>query len=143
MSFKLFDLDYVVVGSANYFKKNNSPKRISELIDHQCLSLLLNQFHSVWKFKKEGKTQSVKIDSKLKVTGALSLIEYAKQGTGITLLPRKLIEKELKTGQLVQVLKSFEATPTDFGSAAWLVYPSKDHLPARTRAFVDFIKSQF
>ena len=140
---KLFDLKYVLVAGPGYLDKFGYPKRLDDLQNHHCLSLLLDQFHSVWKFRKDGKTESLKIDAKLKVTGALSLIEYAKRGVGLTLLPKSLIERELRSKQLIQVLKSFEATPTEFGSAAWLLYPSKDHLPTRTRVFIDFLRGEF
>lgn len=143
MGVKLFNLEYALVGSPKYFKQCGTPKRLNDLGSHSCLSLLLDQFHSVWKFKKLGKTEAIKIEPKLKVTGALSLVEYAKSGAGIAMIPRKLVEHQLKTGELLQVLKSFEATPTDFGSAAWLVYPSKEYLPARTRLFIDCIKAAF
>ena len=140
---KLFDQHYAVVASPEYIKANGKPRKLQELVDFDCISLLLSQFHSVWKFKKNGKVEQVKVKPKIKVTGALSLIEYAKKGCGFAMLPKKLVEAELKGGQLVEVFASYESTPTEFGSAAWLVYPSRDMLPARMRAFIDFMKENF
>ena len=138
---KLFNLDYALVASPSYIKTNGLPKRLDEIKEHRCLSFLLNQFHSVWKFRKNNRSHSIKIAPSIKVTGALSLIEYVRRGSGIALLPKRLIQKDLEIGKLVQGLKSYEATPTEFGSAAWMIYPSRDHLPMRSQAFIKFIKS--
>lgn len=138
---KLFDLEYVLVASPEYLKHKGTPHRLENLVRYDCLSFLLNQFHSVWKFERDGKIQSIKINPKIRVTGALSLIEYTKGANGLALLPKALIRKELENGDLIQILKSYRATPTEFGSAAWLVFPARKHLPKRTRVFIDFMRS--
>ena len=140
---KLFDQQYVVAASPEYIEAHGKPKTVQDLNRFDCLTLLVSQFHSVWKFRKRGKVEQIKVQPKIKVTGALSLIELAKRGCGYALLPKSLIGPELKAKELISVFTSYEATPTEFDSAAWLVYPSKEMLPSRTRAFVDFMKAQF
>lgn len=34
----------------------------------------------------------------------------------------------------------YECAPTDFDTAAWLVYPSRDYIPLKLRAFIDFLR---
>ena len=139
---KLFDLEYIVVASKAYIKEHGFPKRPEDLNKFSCLGLLLNQHHAQWKFRKGQKSINLKIDTKIKATGALPLIDYCEKNCGFSMLPKKMIEKQIKQGRLVQVLKSYQVTPTDFDSAAWLIYPAKEFLPARTRCFIDFIKSR-
>ena len=41
----------------------------------------------------------------------------------------------------MDLLPGHEGTVTDFEAAAWLVYPSRDYVPARLRAFIDHLKA--
>jgi DNA-binding transcriptional LysR family regulator len=62
---------------------------------------------------------------------------------GLTLLPRWDVARQLADGSLVQLLPGWAATVSDFDGAAWLLYPSRAFLPAKVRAFVDWVKREF
>jgi DNA-binding transcriptional LysR family regulator len=53
--------------------------------------------------------------------------------------PDFIVGSELKRGKLVPVLESFEAP----ASPIYAVYPSRRFLPAKVRAFVDFLVERF
>ena len=62
------------------------------------------------------------------------LVRCAIDGCGIVRVSRALIENELASGQLVELLKGYD---TSMDSPIWAVYPSTNHVPPRLRAFID------
>lgn len=138
---KLFDLDYVVCCSPKYLsnRKINAPNKLT---NERLISFLLDRYNQAWKFRKGSREIDIEITPALKVTGALAIIDFMKNGAGVGVVPRRLVEKELKSKKLVQLLKSYEVTPTDFGAAAWMLYPSRDYVPLKVKHFVEFISSE-
>ena len=63
----------------------------------------------------------------------------ALRGIGITRLPRYLVIDELRAGRLVELLPKWQLPVTPVA----LVYPSREHLPQRSRAFRDFVIEWF
>lgn len=139
---KLVALDYVVCCSPEYRKKNKEPILPSDLSDHKCLTFLFPKFNQGWKFRKDGEVEIVRVYSKVSMTSAMSLIELAKKGLGLALLPRILIRNDLKTKKLVEVFSQYEVTATEFGANVWLVYPSKSYMPRKTKIFKKFLVEQ-
>ena len=76
------------------------------------------------------------------ISSGIALNECALAGMGLALLPNWVIGKDLQNGKLVDVFPDFEVTPTDFNTAAWFVYPSKNRLPKKVRVFVDYLKKE-
>ena len=58
-------------------------------------------------------------------------------GMGIACLPRLSVEKHKSSNGLVRLLEQHEITPV---RDIYAVYPSREHLSAKTRALIDFIK---
>ena len=143
IAFKLVDLNYVVCCSPGYLKKNTRPKNPSDIEKHDCLSFLFPKFNLSWKFQKTNSTQEIFFNSKISMTSALSLIELAKKGEGLALLPDVLIKEELEKKKLINLFPSYKVTATEFGTGIYLVYPSRDYLPLKTRALLDYIKEKF
>lgn len=141
---KLMGLEYVVCASPNYLKANKAIKKPSDLANQNCLQFLLPGFGSSWRFRhqKTKSEETVSVRGHLRCSNALALKEAALDGSGVALLAHFLIKDELKTGKLNRVLSGFEATATDFGSNAWIVFASKTYLPKKTRVFIDFLKSE-
>jgi DNA-binding transcriptional LysR family regulator len=44
------------------------------------------------------------------------------------------------TGRLIDLFPGYDATATDFGSAIWLLYAPRQHLPRRIRVVINFLK---
>lgn len=76
----------------------------------------------------------------LVVNNGIALKRCALDGDGIVLLSDWLVGDELHSGELVQVLGDYEATPTTFETAIWLIYPSRAYVPRKVTAFVDFLE---
>jgi len=51
---------------------------------------------------------------------------------------KKFVEKELKNGELIEVLTAFSGTSRPFS----LLYPSKKHESFHIRVFIDFLMKE-
>lgn len=141
---KLCPLNYVVCASPDYQSQHGMPAKPEAVEEHNCLLFLLPGFQASWKFRnKGGAVVEVPVHGTILIANALSLKACAVNGLGITLLPKILIQAELDAGTLVNLFPDYEVTATNFGSSAWILYPSRSYLPLKTRTFIDFLKSKF
>ncbi|WP_350636762.1 LysR substrate-binding domain-containing protein, partial [Pseudoalteromonas sp. GW168-MNA-CIBAN-0100] len=77
---------------------------LGELINHQCL--VGNSRY--WRVNEGGREKHIKIAGRLQCNSGWALVDGAKKGLGIIQLPNYYIENELKTGQLVPILTSYQ-----------------------------------
>jgi DNA-binding transcriptional LysR family regulator len=134
-------LDYIICGAPKYFEKNEKPEKPEDLKNYNCLQFLIPGFNQGWKFKKYGsqKVIHVNVNGSAKVSNAMGLKALCFQGLGLVMLPRTIVEEELKRGTLIQVLAEFESTATEFGANIWCIYPTRKFMPAKTKAFLDIL----
>jgi DNA-binding transcriptional LysR family regulator len=141
---KLFDTRYHVCATPAYLARHRIASDPRLLSEHQCLTLAIADFRKQWIFRDEdGALTRVKINTELTVSNALALLDCALAGLGPALLPHWVIEPELRVGRLVDLFPQHRATATNFETGAWLLYPSRQFLPRRVRAAVDFFKENF
>ena len=67
------------------------------------------------------------------------LAEAAMHGLGITLLPNFIVEGGLSDGRLVKVPEDYERAPLTL----FALYPSRQHVPAKTRRFLEYLVDHF
>lgn len=138
---RLMDTRYAVVASPSYLAKAPPLAVPGDLGAHRCLLFDLPAFRSRWRFRHgEGPVEEVAVDGDLVVSNALALREAAIQGLGPALLADWLTKEPLAQGDLVAPLARYAVTATEFETAAWLIYPSRSHLPAKVRAMIDFLR---
>tara|TARA_Y100000768_G_scaffold389021_1_gene390459 strand:+ start:1032 stop:1949 length:918 start_codon:yes stop_codon:yes gene_type:complete len=136
---KLFELKYVLCASPSYLK-NKSIQKPEDLKNYESLGFLISNYGQSWKFRKKGQVVEIQINPHVKVIGALSLIDFTLSGLGVAVLPKFMIRKELEKKKLIPLLQSYEVTPTEFDSAAWLLYPSREFVPTKVQLFSNFLK---
>ena len=151
---KLFDTQYYVVASPKYLKQQkvqlkalqnkNCFEKPEDLSTASCLTFNLPEYKTLWKFRdKQGQDTEVPIQSKLSISSILGLRRCTVNGLGPTLLADWVVKKELKSGELVNLFPQYQATATDFQTAAWLLFPSRKYVPTKTRVMVDFLKTVY
>lgn len=64
------------------------------------------------------------------------------QGNGLAILPDWLVDEDLATGRLVQVFADYEIVMQGAPFQTWLIFPSKEYLPKKTRLLLDFLYSK-
>lgn len=126
-----------LVASPDYLAQRGTPDTIESLSDHQCLIFSLSQDSQQWEFGEGDSLRSVAISGPLIADNSLILVEGVKAGLGIMLVPRGYVQTELEAGSLTEIHLEPRPTPRTI----YAVYPGRQHLPKRTRLFIDFLKA--
>ena len=132
---------YSVCASPDYVERYGAPRHPSDIAAHNCLCFALPGFRTCWRFRDGlGAIAEVPVSGQTVVSNAMGLRDCAIAHMGIALLPHWLTDGEFQTGRLVKLLPDYAVTATDFETAAWLVYPSRNYVPLKVRAFIAHLK---
>lgn len=124
----------VVCASPGYLANRAAPKKPQDLIQHDCISFASLMSSETWQFKDGQSVVVVPVQSRLVVNTAEAAIDAAILGAGATRVLSYQIEKAIKAGSLLTVLKKFEPEPVPVS----LMYAGQRQLPLKLRAFLDF-----
>jgi DNA-binding transcriptional LysR family regulator len=134
---------YHVCASPDYVKQHPEITKPNDLSGLSCLLLDLPAYRDRWLFrKKSGPVKSVPVSGDLLFSNMLAIRDCALSGLGPALMADWLMERDLKKGTLIALFPDYRVTATDEETAAWLLYPNRSYLPAKTRVFIDFIKTK-
>lgn len=137
---RLFGTCYRVVASPAYVGAHGHPSTPHALSDRDCLLYALPDFRSRWLFRSTNGDESVAIGGKFVMSNALALRQAARDGCGPALLANWLIDHDIASGALVDLFPTHRVTATSFDTAAWLLWASRDYLPRKTRAVMQFFE---
>jgi len=137
---RIFNMQFHVCASAQYVKMQGKPRRPTDIANHQCLLFPREGRDSHWVFKhKRNGIEKIAVQGMYSITNSQAVKQCALSDMGIALLPDWLIEKEIKSGALIDLFPAHQVSVGDFESSAWILYPSRAYLPSKVRVFVDFI----
>jgi DNA-binding transcriptional LysR family regulator len=138
---QLMQTRYFVCASPDYLKQWGHPKIPGDIENHNCLLFPLAGFRTKWRFRNKVQEEAeVFVQGHTVISNAIALQHCAIAGMGLALLPNWLIDDDLRNGTLIDVFPGYDVTATAFGTAAWLVYPSRAYVPLKVRVFIDFLK---
>jgi DNA-binding transcriptional LysR family regulator len=141
---KLMNTRYRVVASPSYIRKFGRPLKPRDLKQHSCLLLTLPEFRSAWHFKdRKGKMQDVDVSGEVIVSNPLVQQRCALEAIGPALLADWLSDELVAAGKLVDLFPDYSVTATTFDTGVWLLYPSRNYLPGKVRAMIDFLREKF
>jgi len=130
------DVKMVAVASPDYLERRGTPRSPSDLHGHACINWRLQSDGSAyrWEFEKKGKRTEVVVDGPLVTNHSDMGVAAALQGLGIAYaFDRERVDALLAQQRLVEVLADWSiARPGLF-----LYHPSRRHVPAALRAFID------
>jgi len=126
--------------SAEYVQRHGLPRQPSDLAAHAGLVYGNVPEAQQWRFiESGGKSHVVKVPARLRANNGDVLLRATLDGLGICVIPTFLCAEALARGDLIALLPGYEAP----GTQAYLVYPSRRHLPQRVRALVEFLVQRF
>ncbi len=134
---KLAPLRSVICASPEYVARNGKPKSPAELIEHNCL--LYSYSVSEWTFMDQSGAETVKVSGNYRVNKSEARREALLQGVGIGRVPTFIVGPDLESGRLVHLLDSYQMP----AKTLYSVFPERQHLPAKVRAFLDFAVEHF
>lgn len=133
--------DWIACASPQYLQRAGTPESPAQLKDHTYLKFQWpqNSGHhgKLAKLQRADGGESVEVDIRpaLQTTSFDVLLRAALDGAGITFLSRLLVAQHLERGSLVHLLPDWI-----FGRfTIYAALPTRKFMPARTRAFLDFL----
>jgi len=131
---KLIDDPWIICASPEYLEQYGTPTRPSDLLNHRCLAIhAKGQTNDQWTFNYGDEAETIRINSVFSGIG-LTVKAAALHNMGIARLAHFLVSAEIALGKLKAVLK--DSIKID-DRAIYAVYPNRQHLPFKTRVFVD------
>ncbi|MBY7669161.1 LysR family transcriptional regulator [Vibrio anguillarum] len=136
---KLAKCNSVVCAAPEYLQRAGIPNTPHDLKNHNCIYYSLFQAGVEWTFLKADKTLKVEPTGNFIVNNSDVICEMLLQGLGICQMPTFIVQKYLNTGQLVQVLSTYNLPD----HSIFAVYPERRHMPEKVKVFIDFIEKKF
>jgi len=133
-------LRFVVCGSPEYLARRLAPQHPTELASHNCLRLRHRSTGRIldWVLARDGEEIRPVVRGNFVSNDLLALIGAAAHGQGLVYAPLPRVLPLLRRGELKVVLPDWRSPGLD----VFLHYPSRKGLPARVRAFIEFVTGE-
>lgn len=102
---QLCPYETLLCAAPSYLDAKGTPECPTELIEHDCITSMM--LGTTLLFEHAPSTVSVEVRSKLHANDTRVLRDAALRGIGIAVLPRFLVEEDLKQGTLVALLPDY------------------------------------
>lgn len=130
----------VCCASPAYLRRRGTPRTPADLAAHECLSYTLMPMPNAWRFETaRGEPHELHLTTRHRANSGRMLAALAGAGLGIVIEPDFIIAPEVRAGTLVRVLPDYTLPRSPIAA----VYPSRRHLSAKVRSFVDFLAARF
>ena len=136
---KLAQTRRVLAASPSYLVKNGTPQKIEDLAHHKLLLYTYANKPNELHFTRDNKTQIIKVRSLLEANDGQILRTAALEGLGILIQPNYIIYDDVVAGRLIPILEEWDLPKLSINIA----YQRRKNLPARVRAFIDFLIRHF
>jgi len=135
---KLGEGRMVVVAAPSYLEARGTPRSPSDLARHNMLAFGFVRHIDGWPFvDAAGTSIIVPIGGNMSLTDGEAMRRTAIAGAGIARLAHWHVEPDIAAGRLVPLLEAFN--PGDLEPTHAVYVGQGKHLPARVRAFLDFL----
>ncbi|HWK63810.1 MAG TPA: LysR family transcriptional regulator [Rhizobiaceae bacterium] len=135
---KLWQSRMVVVAAPAYLQRHGTPRTPDDLSRHNCLEFSFSRLVEGWPFRDSaGRDVRIRPQGNTVVSDGEAMRLAALSGLGLARLSRFHIARDIAAGTLVPVLE--ELNPGDEEALRAIYVGQGGHLPARVRAFLDFL----
>lgn len=135
---KLGDSTLIVVAAPQYLARHGEPKTLADLDKHNQLGFGFTRHIEGWPFIGEtGSVATMSLSGNVLVSDGEALRQMALSGLGLARLSSFHITPDIKAGRLVPVLEKYN--PGDIETMYAVYVGQGGHLPARVRAFLDYL----
>lgn len=145
VAWKLCPTRTLLLASRGYLKKQGTPTRPADLVDHNCLTYLRSGARPAWHFEHRraaGERESIQVQGTFAANNSETLREMVLANLGIALLPDFSAASEVERGTLVSLLPQWKSVSV-FGEDIYALRPYSPHVPGVIRLFIDYLKASF
>jgi len=140
VSRRLASTRMVACASPQYLALHGTPAHPDELAQHEVISYSYWAARNEWTFTApDDSLVAVRTHARIHANNGDTCRAAALDHQGIILQPDFLVADDLRRGDLVELLPTYRAMTLGIHA----VYPSRKHLPIKTRRLVDFLVEAF
>ncbi|MFC0400047.1 LysR family transcriptional regulator [Paraburkholderia rhizosphaerae] len=136
---KLLDTPVITVAAPAYLARHGRPTEPQALNErhHRCLEFRNPETGRPypWEFHRKRKKLVIQTNGRLTVNEPGALLHACLAGSGIAQMLLLAAEPLIREGQLINLFPDW----SDERFPLYAYHPSRHHVPARTRAFLDFV----
>lgn len=137
---KLADNRRILCASPAYIARRGEPNQPRDLHQHSCIVLReSDEIYGSWHFRSGTRQETVKVKGPLSTNDGEAALAWALDGHGIILRSEWDVAPFLRSGRLRPLLADWAPPPADIH----ILFPTRSHLQAKTRAMVDFMLDAF
>lgn len=136
---RLAETRRILAASPRYFAQHGFPKTLEDLPKHKLLIYTYANNPNELRFTRDGETTTVTVKGLLESNDGQILRTAALDGLGILVQPSYIVYNDIVAGRLVPVLDEWDLPHLTIN----LAYPSRKHLSAKVRTFIDFVAEHF
>jgi len=129
----------VLCAAPAYLDAHGAPAHPRDLAAHEVFAYSYWTGGDDWRFNGPDGEVSVRVHPRIRSNSGDTCRVAALEGRGIILQPEFLVGPDLRAGTLVELLPGYRSL--ELGIHA--VYPTRKHLPMKTRRLVDFLAAAF
>lgn len=132
------DWRLVAVASPGYLAEHGVPTHPQDLVRHVCINMRHETVGGLyaWEFEKGGQELRVRVSGQLAFNNTYAMIDPAVNGYGIAYVPENIVEQQIASGSLVQVLDDWSPLFDGY----FLYYPSRRQNSAAFKTIVDALR---
>ncbi len=127
------------VAAPAYLRRYGRPSSPADLLAHECIRYRLITSTSIlkWEFPGPNGPRTIDVGGKLVVNSTSAMVDAARLGLGVAWLGERVVEREIRSGELEVVLREHAIERPPF-----FIYFPREYARLRSlRALVDFLKS--
>lgn len=136
---RLAETRRLLAASPDYLEKRGTPQTPDDLRNHDLLLYTLADHWNELTFRRELEATTIPVTGLINSNDGQILVKAGLDGLGIMAQPTYIIQEHLKSGRLVRVLDDWDLPRLTMNIA----FPTRAHLPARTRLFIDYLVKSF
>ena len=130
----------ICCAAPTYLARHAAPRTPRDLRDHACLTYAYASGGNAWPFGDgEGRVQNIDVESDTHANNGAMLAALAVAGAGIMQAPDFIVAPDVRAGRLIPLLADYSSPAIPINAA----YPSRRHLSAKVRSFVDYLVLRF
>lgn len=136
ISRQLFRTQVITVAAPGYLDRHGTPRQPADLMAHTCIQYQdpLTGRPFEWEFRRGRKVVPVETRGRILVNDAGTTLATCLSGIGIAQVFSLGMRPYLDSGALVELFADWP----DETFPLYCFYPSRHHVPAKVRAFIDF-----
>ncbi|HEV3423651.1 MAG TPA: LysR family transcriptional regulator [Paraburkholderia sp.] len=128
----------ILCASPAYLRAHGAPKQPRDLAHHECLILQTPAFPANdWLLEGPNGSELMEVSGPVQVNIAESLVVAIREGMGIGMLPVYAAIDGLRDGSMVRVLPEHTLQKMNI----YALYPSRKFIDAKTRTWVEFLRT--